>query len=253
MALGLFDAHLHTSCRTQEDLHNLSYFGVTHLFTSAYFSTCPKTLDELRGRWDEFMKYERARLAAADIHAFLGLGLTSRNFPGRGYAEVLGLLETYLSQCEIAGLGPIGVFGDNANEWDLFKSQLRLAREFSVPIVISPPEDLKVTMTYKMLDVVVADKIDNANVLVLDVNRTSLEAVLASGVYAGLRVVGDFESAVELAKSSVGERITVATNAGEGPVDVLALAKLERELEPGTQTRDILFNNAYAFFSRNDR
>lgn len=253
MALGLFDAHLHTSCRTQEDLHNLSYFGVTHLFTSAYFSTGPKTLRELRDRWVDFLRYEPVRLAAADIHAFLGLGLTVRNFPGRGYAEVLGLLETHLSRGDLAAVGPIGVLGDNANEWDLFRSQLRLANEFKVPVVISPPDDLRVTMTYKMLDVVVSERIENASVMILDVNRTTLEAVLASGVHAGLRVIGDFEGALALAKSSEVERIAVATNAGEGPVDVLALAKLERELEPGAQTRDVLFNNAYAFFTRSDR
>lgn len=256
------------------DLQNLHYFDTKRVLTCAHAPRHFERAEDLLGYFDALTSEEAGRLARCGLKAHVALGVLPSAVPRRAHFEVWRELPHLLEQPEVVALGEIGAWADEAGQWELFERQVKIARDFSsgstkkdaatesLPIICTPPEDLRVNMTFKMMQRV--EKLGMAPELVL-MNRLDerlIEAVVREGFVAGVSVgasnLNPRKSAQILANliQTLGsaERIVLNSALRAGGSDILGIPKTIVALqELGVDAHTIeklVYGNAMALFIR---
>lgn len=252
----IFDAQLRSETRGEADLKNLAYFGTT--FVVSTLNCLPaQTAEEVLARAATFVREEPSRLRRAGLACVLGLGVLPAARPKRAHPELWSGLESLLTQPEVRVVGEIAAWEDTESHWEPFFRQVKMAVEVGLPIVVSPPQELRVTMTYKMLMRLERAGVDPSRVLINHVDARIVEAVLADGFWGSVTVGPRHCSpdvAAEVIAGAMGPavRLMLNTSLSDGPVDVLSLPKTaeklsERALEPALLER-VVYGNAAEFY-----
>lgn len=271
--MKIFDAQIRSDSCSNADLKNLRYFDTKRVVTCAHAPRHFERAEDLLGYFDALTSEEAGRLARCGLKAHVALGVLPSAVPRRAHFEVWRELPQLLEQPEVVALGEIGAWVDEAAQWELFERQVKIARDVSasdpggesVPIVCTPPDDLRVNMTFKMMQRV--EKLGMAPELVL-MNRLDerlIEAVVREGFVAGISVgasnLNPRKSATLLARliQTLGsaERIVLNSALRAGGSDILGIPKTVVALqELGVDAHTIerlVWGNAMAFFVRRAR
>jgi len=257
MGLTLFDGQIRTLTRSTEDLRNLRYFGVTHVLTSSFDWKPFNVSQDLVSFWELLMTEERARLREAEIEPFVALGLLPEARPRRSHYEVFDRLREFSTS--IDAIGEIGVSEDHGLEWELFLRQVEIAREAQLPLVVRPPEHLRITLTYKMMCELEKVGFSPDQALFLHCCEKTAKTLLEEGYNAGVAVGTFGKTPAEVADlilslNDTSPRLIATSSIGSGAADVLCLPKLVTELQTrGMVSDDVeryLFQNAFDLFTR---
>lgn len=260
--MSLFDAQLRSDALTNEELSNLCYFGTAALVTTAHAAKRFERSDELLDYFENLCGPERARVERAGIEAFVALGVTPTARPRRAHPEVWRELPELLRRPEVVAVGEIGVWEDVEAQWRLFDRQVELALGSNVPIVITPPEVLRVTMTYKMMQRLERLGQPPERCLINRCDSRLLPTVIAEGYYAGLSVGFGHEeprAAAALLLQTLEEvpatsdRAVLNSSIHRGASDILGMAKTVTAMEEaGAQSalvHSVSFQNAARFYA----
>lgn len=237
--MRIFDAHLRSGTRSDDDLKNLAYFDTKRAVTSAHGAESFERAEDLLEYFERLRTDEYERLCAAGIEAHAALGVLPDARPRRSHPEVWRDLPEYLGRERVVAVGEIGAWEDTEDHWELFERQVRIAREAALPILVTPPRELKVNLTYKMM--LRLEKLDfppeRAVMNYLDAKM--IETVVRDGYVAGVALgARNLEPrraarAVYEAVQSVGhcERIVLNSALRSGASDVLGVPKTATALD----------------------
>jgi len=264
--LKIFDAQIRSDICSTADLQNLRYFDTERVITCAHAPRPFERAEDLLGYFDALTHAEVARLERCGLKAWVALGVLPSAVPRRAHFEVWRALPRLLAQPEVVALGEVGAWADEAKQWELFERQVKIARDFSpdeaLPIICTPPDDLRVNMTFKMMQRVEKLAVAPELVLMNRLDERLIEAVVREGFVAGVSVgasnLNPRESADILADliQTLGgaERIVLNSALRAGGADILGIPKtvvaLQKRGVEAASIEKLVWGNAEALFMR---
>lgn len=232
--MRIFDAQIRSDSRTDDELKNLAYFGTEHALTTAHPRRAFENAADLLAYFAELVGDELDRLARCGIAARTALGLLPASVPRRAHPELWPALEQLLIDPRVAAVGEIGVWDDAKPQWALFERQARLALEARLPVVVTPPAELRVNMTYKMMDRLGQLGLPPHRCMMNLLDARVLPTVLEEG-YTGGIAVGygrtDPRAAARLLRATLErapealDQIVLCTSLRAGSADILGIPK----------------------------
>lgn len=261
--MKIFDAQIRSDVCTDADLQNLHYFDTERVVTTAHAPRHFERAEDLLGYFDELTSEESARLKRCGLEPSVALGVLPNARPRRAHFEVWRELPFLLAEPEVVALGEIGAWEDSQEHWELFERQVDIARQIDgLPIIATPPNDLLVNMTYKMMQHVEAVGLAPELALMNRLDERLIETVVREGFVAGVSVgTSNLEprAAAKLLAEVVerlgsAERIILNSSLRTGGTDVLGIPKTIVALQDlGVDRRTIerlAYGNAMALLVR---
>lgn len=250
----LFDVRLQPESVSGADLETMRFFGLSAAVVAAQAQ--PRaTAASLREHFDDLVRRQLPRLAAAGVRGYAALGVHPQAVPRRGLSEVLSALPSYFTAGKVVALGAIGLHQGGEAEVEAFSEQLLLARRLKLPVLITTPRRDKERVTKRALRMLGESGLPPQRVLVDRANAATLPLVLECGYWAALAVHPDeltAEAAVAIIRRRGAQRLMVSSSAGAGAGDILALARLVSLLGKGHLSPQLIakvaHENAAEFF-----
>ncbi|WP_347039644.1 TatD family hydrolase [Glutamicibacter halophytocola] len=190
--MRIFDPHIHMSSRTTNDYEAMFASGVRALVEPAFWLGQPRTsVESFLDYFDSLLGWERFRAAQFGIrhHATIALNPKEANDPR--CVPVLEELPRYLVKEGVVAVGEIGYDSMTPAEDHAFATQLQLAREYDLPVLVHTPHREKLAGTRRTLDVVRESGIAAGTVLVDHLNETNIEMVKEAGSWMGFSIYPD--------------------------------------------------------------
>jgi predicted metal-dependent TIM-barrel fold hydrolase len=229
----IFDAHVRSDTRSDEDLKNLRYFETRGMLTTAHAYRAFERAEDLLEYFEWLRTKEVERIEEAEMFAGAAIGVLPDARPRRSHPEVWAALPERLEQPGVLALGEVGAWEDSREHWELYERQLEMAGAIDKPVISTPPDDLKVNMTYKMM--MRAERLDVApsTMLMNHLDERMVETVVRDGFVAGVAVgttnMPPREAAEAILETveAVGhaERIVLNSALRAGSSDVLGIPK----------------------------
>lgn len=250
----IFDAQVHASGLTDQDLADLAYFGVEGALCVSGDDVADATAEAHLADLEARVAREPARLRRAGLEPFLGLGIHPARVPERGVAEVLARLAALLGSPRVVAVGLVGLEGGGPAEEDLLARQLELARDLRRRVLLHTPVHDKQRHTRRALALVRESGIDPGAVLVTEVDGRTVRLVREVGHHAGLMVHPAriaAEEVVRLVRRLGSGSLILGSDGGRGAGDLLALPRTAMLLEQAGLSAEIVARvcreNARAF------
>lgn len=226
----LFDAQLRAAGLARRDVADLRWFGVAGALCPAAHPPGPAPAARLRRDWEELSGPTLRRLRRAGLGAFAALGVPPAAIPWRGLEALLAELPELLSRPGVAAIGPVGLERATEREEQVFARQLEMARELRLPVLVHTPARDKLRITRRALALLRDSGLDPRRVLVAHADGRTVRVIRAVGYGAVLalsaaRPGGAVEEAARLVRELGPEGISLASDAGEGLGDLLALPR----------------------------
>lgn len=259
--MKIVDAHVHMDRMAGEDILRMAWGGVEaavipspHLMSGLFY---PKTLIEL---WEKTLNYMVKYAASMGINCFVGIAVPFYGLTAEGYEECLKEMSQFLKEDRVVCIGEIGLDTANEHEMWLFKSQLAIAKEHNMPIVIHTPTPRQ-PQTPEVTPVVIKvlkDEKFPLNRAVLDhTGKNTLEQRLNSGAVTGLSICYDKLTAEEVADIVINNKakrdmIVIGSELGYGGAGHLSLVKAAWAMKMAGMTREeiekVTWENPKKFF-----
>jgi predicted metal-dependent TIM-barrel fold hydrolase len=222
-----FDAHLRGAALSTRDADDLRFFGVAGALLPLAARGGPATAGDLRRGWGE-AALGVARLRRAGLGAFAALSIPAGRIPARGTEALLAELPEWLSRRGVAALGPTGPGGGTPREEELFSRQLEMAVELRRPVLVAAPSRDPVRATRRAVSALRESGVAPEQVLVDGADARTVRILRAVGYCAVLSLSsgpGALDVAARLVRSLGPEGIALASHAGDGVGDLLALPR----------------------------
>ena len=231
--MELFDPHIRSDARPDQDLDNLVYFDVRGGLITAHAPRPFVRAEDLITYWEWLLGPERERLARHGLRARVALGMPPRASPERASPGIWRALDGLLAREGAAAVGELSARSEEAGDWARLTRQLELAGRHELPVVIVPPRQLRVTMTYKMMERVREVEVEPGRAIFSGLDVRQAEIALAEGFGAALRVgplgvpprqiASHVEALLEAEPEAARARLMLTAGVRAGAADVLGL------------------------------
>jgi len=224
----LFDPHLHLRGLSTRDLDDLVFFGVTGALGPCDDGVVPATAAALRRDLDAQAGPRLSALRRAGLRGFAAVGVHPRRIPARGLEALLHDLPDWLGRRGVAAIVEIGLHQVTPPEEELLSRQLELARTLRLPVLLTAPWRARARVTRRLLSMVREAELPPDRVLVARADPDTVKLIRAWGHFASLSLSARHDAvdeAVQLVRALGPEGIALASDAGEGGGDLLALPR----------------------------
>jgi predicted metal-dependent TIM-barrel fold hydrolase len=249
--------------RTTDDYAAMAEAGIAAIVEPAFWVGQPRThVGTFEDYFLSLLGWERFRASQFGILHFCTLALNPKEANSPKVAQgVIDLLRQYLDKDGVVAVGEVGFDDQTEAEAKYFSTQIDLAKEFALPVLVHTPHRDKKRGTERTLALVRESGIKPELVLIDHNNEETLDQVLASGCWAGHSIYPktkmDEQRMVQLVKEYGGERILINSAADWGVSDPLKVPKTVQAMVAAGIARDtiarIVWDNPVAFFSQSGR
>lgn len=239
---GLFDARLHPATLEDRDLDTLRLFGVSRVL-AVIDGAAARTPAAVFEAFEHLLGHELPRLRRAGLDAWAAIGVPPAALPKRGLSLILERLPAYLRGGRVVALGLLGLGEGGAPEVEALSAQLELAQRFNLPAVVSTPTLHREPMTRRLLAVLREGPLPPDRILVDGAVTRTAPVIRELGFYTGLTLHPDMltvERAVTLVRRLGPERLVLASAAGLGASDLLAVSRAAHRLASGGVSRPVV-------------
>ncbi len=250
-----FDAALEPSGLTGGDLEQLVHFGVHAALVRPPPAPRARDAGELVARWEELLELVLPRLATAGVEAFALLGVPPEAMPSRGFETALHRLVPLLGRRRGAAVGPTGLGANDPASEHALRRHLEVAQEVNRPLVVLLAGHSPRSTLQRLLDLLDEGDADPSRVLIEGAGRLTLRILRERGYNVSLRPQHrrlSTAAAAELVSRHGSQGLLLASGAGSGHADLLAVPKVVSEMEERGLTasviRRVAFMNAAALF-----
>ncbi len=231
--MKIYDPYIRSRTQPDEVLKNLAYFGTQEVVTVAHGGQGFEKASQLIGYLEQLTEGEVRRLERCGIRGHVALGVPPDARPRRTHYEVWEELPKLLERDVVVAVGEIGVWEDTRSQWQLFLRQVEMAVERELAILLVPPVELKITLTYKMMARLEKAGVAPERVLVHRMDEKMVENVIESGFCAGYPVGAATNEPRQAArfladlleKSGPAERVLLTSGLRTASADVLGVPK----------------------------
>jgi predicted metal-dependent TIM-barrel fold hydrolase len=223
----IFDAYLSGAALTARDVADVRFFGVTGALCPLADRGTPVTAAGLRRDWEALVGAV-GRLRRAGLGAYGALSIPPARIPSRGTEALLVELPEWLSRRGVAALGPIGPGTGTPREEELLSRQLEMARDLRVPVLVVAPVRETARAIRRSIAILRESGVPPGHVLVDGVDAAGVRLLRAVGYCAVLSpspAAASLADAARLVRTLGPEGIALASRAGDGLGDLLALPR----------------------------
>jgi predicted metal-dependent TIM-barrel fold hydrolase len=259
--MQFIDPHIHMQARTTEDYEALAAAGVVAVLEPAFWVGQPRTnVGAFQHYYSSLVGWERFRASQFGIRHYCMMGLNSKEANNAELAEAVlsELLPRYLGKEGVVAVGEIGFDDITAQEEKVYRAQLEMAKEASLPVCVHTPHRNKKQGTLRSMEIALEHGIDPGRVVIDHNNEETVKDVLDRGFWAAFTIyprtkMGN-ERMVAIAQQYGSHHVIVDSSADWGVSDPLAVPKtarlmLERGI-PDQQVQDICYRNALAAYGQ---
>ncbi len=261
--MKIFDPHVHMTSRTTDDYEAMASAGILAIVEPAFWLGQPRTqIGSFIDYFNSLIGWERFRASQFGIRHFCTIGLNPKEANQRALADgVLEVLPRFLAKDGVVAIGEIGFDDQTDDEEHVFASQMQLAKEWKIPVLIHTPHRDKKRGTERSIAVVKNSGIDESLVIIDHNNEETLPLVLATGCWAGHTIYPktkmDEERMAALVQKYGTERIVINSAADWGISDPLKVPKTIEVMRArgvsDAMIEKIVWDNPVAFFAQSGK
>ena len=261
--MKIFDPHIHMTSRSTDDYEAMAKAGILAIVEPAFWLGQPRTnAGSFVDYFNSLLGWERFRASQFGIRHFCTIGLNPKEANNPKLSEeVLAILPRFLAKDGVVAVGEIGFDDQTDTEEECLFRQIKLAEEFSLPILIHTPHRDKKRGTIRTIEVVRRAKFPEERVLIDHNNEETLPIVLETKCWAGHTIYPntkmDEMRMATLVKKYGTDRIIVNSAADWGISDPLKVPKtIDVMRAQGIKDADIqkiVWDNPVAFFAQSGR
>ena len=261
--MRIFEPHAHMTSRTTDDYEAMAAAGVKALVEPAFWLGQPRTsAGSFVDYFNSLLGWERFRASQFGIRHHCTIGLNPKEANDDTLRrEVIELLPRFLAKDGVVAVGEIGFDAMTPAEEEAFATQLALAKEHELPVLVHTPHRDKHAGTRRTLELVEESGVPPEHVVVDHNNELTVEEVLASGCWAGFSIYPntkmDEYRMVRIVERHGTDRLLVNSACDWGVSDPLKIAKTVAAMqEAGVDEDDIdklVWRNPVEFFGQSGR
>lgn len=261
--MTIIEPHIHMYSRTTDDyqamyragiracLEPSFWLGVNRRYAGTFFDYFQLILD-----------FETVRARRFGIDHFAAIALNPKEAENAALAdEVIAGLGAYLDHPRCVAIGEIGFNNITPNEERAFARQLQIAKDRQMLVLVHLPHVDKPRGIVRTLDLLRSLNLTGPRVVIDHNTEDTIKAALDSGCYAGMTVYPISKLTPARVSAMVrqygSQRVMVNGSADWGISDPLSLVKVAAFLKDDghseTTIRDLVFNNAMAFYSQSPK
>lgn len=259
----IIEPHIHMYSRTTDDYQAMYKAGIRACVEPSFWMGCNR---RYAGTFFDYfrliLEFETVRARRFGIDHFSAVSLNPKEAEDEKLAdEVIAGLGEYLDHPRCVALGEIGFNNITPSEEKAFISQLRIAEERKMPVIVHLPHVDKLRGTQRSIEIIKAEGFTRKRIVLDHNTEETIRLSLESGCYAGMTVYPISKLSPERVSNMIreygSERITVNGSADWGVSDPLSLVKVVERMSQdghtGKTMQDVVFNNAMAFYSQSPK
>ena len=193
--MQMIDPHIHVDSRTREDLSSMATTGVTAVVTLTYYPHLhlPITSQTLFDHFERAINFETWRGKQELIDVYVGVALNPVSVPP-DYEKVLELIPKYIAREKVVAIGEIGLepgsqtCPDLTRQREILRAQLKIAKEYAIPVVFHTPHSDKGTWVEQYLELLAQEKVEPSKVVIDHADASVTKKVLDFGCNVGISV-----------------------------------------------------------------
>ena len=260
--MKIIDSHVHMDRMAGEDILRMAWGGVEagviptpHLMSGLFY---PQSVIDL---WDKTLGYMVEYGASMGVDCYATISVPFYGITAEGYDECLKAMEGYLKKDRVVGIGEIGLDNGNEHEVYLFKTQLEMAKNYNLPVIVhtpTPREPQVDRITNQCIAVMKEVDFPLDKAIIDHTGKNTFNTRINSGAITGLSVCYDKLTAEEAAELVINnpdkrEKIVIGSELGYGGAGHLSLVKVAWAMRmEGISREDIeavMWNNPKKFFN----
>ncbi|WP_322759252.1 TatD family hydrolase [Frankia sp. Cr2] len=260
--MRIFDPHIHMTSRTTDDYEAMYAAGVRALVEPAFWLGQPRTsIGSFVDYFDGLLGWEPFRAAQFGIAHHCTIALNPKEANDPRCKPVLDLLPRYLVKDRVVAVGEIGFDSMTSDEERAFATQLALAVEHDLPVLVHTPHRDKAAGTLRSLEIIGASGIAPERVVLDHLNEVTVGLVAGTGCWMGFSIYPDTkmdpDRMVRILTEYGTEQMLVNSAADWGRSDPLRTrATGEAMLAAGFDADDVetlLWRNPVTFYGQSGR
>jgi predicted metal-dependent TIM-barrel fold hydrolase len=170
--------------------------GITSVVTqvngpnSGGVEVSPQTLFDLYERW---IKYDSLRTREFLIDTYIAVGISMVCVP-TDYEKVIEALPQYLSREKVVAIGEVGLepnsqtCPDLAQQEDILRAQLKIAKEYTMPVVFHTPFNEKPKWVERYFCLIEEAGLEQSKVVIDHADSTVVSMITEAGFTAGVTI-----------------------------------------------------------------
>ncbi len=193
--MQMIDPHIHIDSRTREDLASMATTGITAVVSLTYYPHLhlPITSQTLLDYFERAINFEtwRGKQELIDVH--VGVALNPVNIPP-DYERVLEVIPKYVTKERVVAIGEIGLepgsqtCPDLVRQKEILRAQLKIAKEYGMPVVFHTPHSDKETWVEQYLELIAQEKVEPSKVVIDHADASVTKKVFDFGCNVGISV-----------------------------------------------------------------
>ena len=249
--------------RITDDYEKLALSGVKTVIEPSFWlgqaRTSSKTLFDY---WEYIISFERQRALEFGVKHYCAISVNPKEANNVQLAtESLDVIEGYLKRDGVVALGEIGFDEITPQEEKVFKSQLMLAEELKMPVIIHTPHVNKLEGTKKTFDLIKECGCTESRIIVDHNTEETIALSLSHDVMSGITVYPYTKvsaiRAVNILKKYGTDRILINSSADWGRSDPLSVPKTAIQMEKDgfgeNEIEKLLYHNPNNFFKKSSK
>lgn len=261
--MHFFDPHIHMVSRTTDDYERMFASGIVGVIEPAFWQGQARTsVGSFVDYFDMLIGWERFRASQFGIRHYCTMGLNPKEANDLSIAEdVIKVLPRYLAKDGVVAVGEIG-YDDITPEEDRFMAtQMELAMEFELPVLVHTPHRDKIGGTKRTIDLIKEVGIAEHMVIIDHLNEQTLPLVMETDCWRGHSIYPNTkmsEQRMVLLLQQYGiEKMVVNSAADWGCSDPLKVPKTGAAMKTAgfseSDIEKVLFDNPIDFFAQSGR
>ncbi|MBF0243813.1 MAG: TatD family hydrolase [Planctomycetes bacterium] len=257
--MNYIDPHVHMGSRTTDDYAAMKAAGVVAVIEPAFWMGQPRnSAASFIDAFAALVGWERFRASQFGIHHYCAIGLNAKEANNLELAEeVLELVSSFALKEGVVAIGEIGFDDHSPAEEAAYRTQIDIALELNLPVVVHTPHRDKKRGTLRLMDIAREHGLPPESTIIDHNNEETVDEVLARGYWTAFTIYPNTKMSSARMAAVVtrygSERIIVDSSADWGVSDPLAVPKTARVmLEKGLgeeAVRKTCYDNALKAFS----
>jgi len=248
----IIDSHAHMISRTTDDYEAMANAGVIAVIEPAFWLGQPRTnIGSFTDYFSLISGFERFRAGQFGIRHYCTIGLNPKEANNEVLAEaVIEALPRFLVKEGVVAMGELGYDEQTPLEDKALRTQIELAKEFELPIMIHTPHRDKRPGTLRTMDVLKEHGFDPARCVIDHNNEETIREVRDRGYWCAFSIYPNTKMGSErmaaIVESYGPERLIVDSACDWGVSDPLAVAKTARLMAQRGVSSDAIHQVVYA-------
>jgi predicted metal-dependent TIM-barrel fold hydrolase len=249
----MFDAHTHVDTIRCEDIEMMAISGIKRLML-CLGPNGASVHTTILDYYEQLLTTHSTKVRNQGITPFLALGVHPMSIP-KDYTKALANLPTFIKRGSVVAIGEVGIHTGSDLERSVFRSQVEIAKDHGMPMIIHTPIPEKRRIVEIILEILKQVGLDPKKTIVDHSTGDVANKILDCGANVGLTLRRDMlsnEEAYEILRMNP-DRVVLGSDAnGLRPSDPLSVPRLawhcrSRGLDE-TAMRKVLWENPNRIF-----